>query len=116
MTFIRMICKKSILRNVLLCVALQFTLTMSLFQGRFASPSTDIFIKYLIPDNLPLHPEAIYDGVLKPDNIATTIISNFIGFIASSLALLVLAPLYQVSAELTLSESEIQLLSLSWQR
>ena len=46
---------------------------------------------------MPLHPEAIYDGVLKPDNIATTIISNFIGFIASSLALLVLAPLYQVS-------------------
>ena len=43
------------------------------------------------------NPEAVYDGVLKPDSIATTIISNLIGFIASSLALLVIAPLYQVS-------------------
>ena len=98
-----MICKKSILRNVLLCLALQFTLTMSLFQGLLvASTEGDIYPMSTI-DNMPLHPEAIYDGVLKPDNIATTIISNFIGFIASSLALLVLAPLYQVWAELTLS-------------
>ena len=92
-----MICKKSVLRNVLLCVALQFSLTMSLFQGRFVS--TELLGQISSLDNTPLHPEAIYDGVLKPDNIATTILSNFIGFIASSLALLVLAPLYQVSAE-----------------
>ena len=90
-----MICKKSILRNVLLCLALQFTLTMSLFQGLLLASKGGIYHMSTI-DNMPLHPDAIYDGVLKPDNIATTIISNFIGFVASSLALLLLAPLYQV--------------------
>ena len=99
MTCIRMICNKSVLRNVLLCVALQFSLTMSLFPGLLVRRYLLKYpLKNSIPGSPPLHPEAIYDGVLAPDNIAVTILSNFIGFIASSLALLALAPLYQVSA------------------
>ena len=38
---------------------------------------------------------AIYDGVLKPDNIAIHVAQNMVNFLASTLAWAVIAPFYQ---------------------
>ena len=40
---------------------------------------------------------AIYEGVLKPDNIAIHVAQNMVNSIASTLAWAVIAPFYQVS-------------------
>ena len=39
---------------------------------------------------------AIYDGVLKPDNIAIHVAQNMVNFLASTLAWAVIVPFYQV--------------------
>ena len=96
----KMVLKKFVCGTALALLGLVFypSGAMSVFTGWFPVPVW-IILTFNIEGNLQqLNPEAIYDGVLKPDSIATTIISNFIGFIASSLALLLIAPLYQVVA------------------